>query len=101
VQIIDRQNPLQHRANKRSSCERAVSELFARADVKIRGSRPWDIRVHDERFFQRLLGQGTLGAHVGVRNGQPERLQPHTRQRKVDATGLDGMIGTWSGSNGI
>jgi len=51
------------------SYERAVNELLAGADVKINGSRAWDIQVHDERFFQRALSQGTLGAGESYMDG--------------------------------
>ena len=51
------------------SYERAVNELLAGSDVKINGSRAWDIRVHDERFFQRVLGQGTLGVGESYMDG--------------------------------
>ena len=54
---------------RRFSYERAVSELLAGADVKINGTRPWDIRVHDERFFQRVFAQGTLGAGESYMDG--------------------------------
>jgi cyclopropane-fatty-acyl-phospholipid synthase len=54
---------------RRFSYERAVHELLDGADIKINGSRPWDIRVHDERFFQRVLGQGTLGAGESYMEG--------------------------------
>jgi cyclopropane-fatty-acyl-phospholipid synthase len=37
-------------------------ELLARADVQVGGSRPWDLQVHDERLWTRLLRDGTLGA---------------------------------------
>jgi len=37
-------------------------DLLARADVQVGGSRPWDIQVHDERVWTRLLRDGTLGA---------------------------------------
>jgi cyclopropane-fatty-acyl-phospholipid synthase len=37
-------------------------DLLARADVQVGGSRPWDIQVHDERVWARLLRDGTLGA---------------------------------------
>jgi len=36
--------------------------------VKINGSRPWDIRVHDERFFQRVLGTDP-GSGRGLHDG--------------------------------
>jgi cyclopropane-fatty-acyl-phospholipid synthase len=51
------------------SYERAVNELLAGSDVKINGSRAWDIRVHDERFFHRVLGQGTLGVGESYMDG--------------------------------
>jgi cyclopropane-fatty-acyl-phospholipid synthase len=37
-------------------------DLLARADVQLGGSRPWDLQVHDERVWTRLLRDGTLGA---------------------------------------
>ncbi len=51
------------------SYRRAVEELLTGTDVRINGSRPWDIRVHDGRFFQRVLGQGTLGAGESYMDG--------------------------------
>jgi cyclopropane-fatty-acyl-phospholipid synthase len=43
------------------SLKRRVEELLALADVEIGGSRPWDIQVHDERLYARVMAQGTLG----------------------------------------
>jgi len=54
---------------RRGSYERALTEMLAAADVKLNGSRPWDIRVHDERMFQRLLGHGSLGAGESYMDG--------------------------------
>jgi|GEM_PF-2690213 hypothetical protein len=44
-----------------TSYEKSTSELFAFADVKIQGDRPWDLQVHDSRFYKRVLGQASLG----------------------------------------
>ncbi len=38
-----------------------IDALLAHADVRINGDRPWDIQVHDDRFFNRVLSQGSLG----------------------------------------
>jgi cyclopropane-fatty-acyl-phospholipid synthase len=38
-----------------------VEQLLLQADIRINGARPWDIRVHDDRFFARILAEGTLG----------------------------------------
>lgn len=39
-----------------------LSKLFARADVRFDGARPWDLRVHDDRLYRRLLTDWSLGA---------------------------------------
>lgn len=39
-----------------------LRELLARADVRIGGSRPWDMRIHRDRAFRRILAQWSLGA---------------------------------------
>jgi len=38
-----------------------LGELLAKADVTIGGDRPWDVIVHDERLYSRILREGTLG----------------------------------------
>src|SRR4249919_667361 len=38
-----------------------VEGFFTRADVRIDGTRPWDIRVHRDRFFRRVLAHADLG----------------------------------------
>jgi cyclopropane-fatty-acyl-phospholipid synthase len=40
---------------------RIVADLLGTVDVAIGGSRPWDLQVHDERFYRRVLGDGALG----------------------------------------
>ena len=37
-------------------------ELLAQADIIVGGTRPWDLQVHDDRVWARLLRDGTLGA---------------------------------------
>lgn len=44
-----------------ASARAFATELLERADVIIGGNRPWDIRVHDERLFDRVIRYGTLG----------------------------------------
>lgn len=38
-----------------------ASILLASAGIKINGTRSWDMKVHNERVFQMVLAQGTLG----------------------------------------
>ena len=38
-----------------------VEKILAMADVQINGKRPWDIQVHNDQFYDRILSQGSLG----------------------------------------
>ena len=50
-------------------CRRRVEALLAEADVRIDGSRPWDIQVHDPRFFRRVLAETSLGLGESYMDG--------------------------------
>ena len=52
-----------------SRFEQKGSQLFSLADIKINGDRPWDIQIHDEQFFQRVLSQGALGLGESYMDG--------------------------------
>ena len=46
-----------------------LEKLLAHADIRFDGGRPFDIRVHDERLFERVAGGGTLGAGEAYMEG--------------------------------
>ena len=46
-----------------------LERLLARADVAIDGDRPWDIRVHDDRFYSRVIRNGNLGLGEAYMDG--------------------------------
>ncbi len=46
----------------RSAAGRKFAEIFSKAGILVNGGRPWDLRVHDERFYNRVLSEGNLGA---------------------------------------
>jgi cyclopropane-fatty-acyl-phospholipid synthase len=41
--------------------ELVLRDLLASAGVGVNGANPWDIQVHDERFFERVLRDASLG----------------------------------------
>src|SRR3989344_2330266 len=43
------------------AARKACEGLLAKADIRINGDRPFDIQVHDERLYARVLAQGSLG----------------------------------------
>jgi len=40
---------------------RTVKKTFAQADIVFNGSRPWDLQVHNQKLYRRLLNHGSLG----------------------------------------
>jgi cyclopropane-fatty-acyl-phospholipid synthase len=46
-----------------------IETLLSRADVRIDGERPWDLTVHNDRFYARLLAQGPLGLGEAYMDG--------------------------------
>ena len=49
--------------------ERRISDLFEGADVQIGGSRPWDIKVNNDRFYRRVMADGSLGLGEAYMDG--------------------------------
>jgi cyclopropane-fatty-acyl-phospholipid synthase len=52
-----------------ASPKKIVEETLALADIKINGDRPWDIRVLDDRFYQRIFADGSLGVGESYMEG--------------------------------
>ena len=52
-----------------SAAARKVTELLAFAGINVNGNEPWDIQVHDERFFSRALGEGSIGVGESYMDG--------------------------------
>jgi cyclopropane-fatty-acyl-phospholipid synthase len=46
-----------------------VVGLLAKADVQVNGSRPWDMQVHDDALWQRIVAQGSLGLGEAYMDG--------------------------------
>jgi len=46
-----------------------VAKILRLADVQLNGSRPWDIQVHEEAFYPRVLAKGSLGLGESFMDG--------------------------------
>lgn len=49
--------------------ERAVAKLLSTAGVTLNGSAPYDPQIHHQRFYQRVLAQGSLGLGESYMDG--------------------------------
>lgn len=43
-----------------SRYRKALESLLEGTDIQINGLRPWDIAVHNEKFYSRVLADGSL-----------------------------------------
>jgi hypothetical protein len=70
-----------------SAAGRKVTELLEYAGIGVNGPEPWDIQIHDERFFDRALGEGSIGVGESYMDGWwdvPALDEFFTRFRRAD-----------------
>lgn len=48
---------------------RRIEGMLAAADIRLNGDRPWDVQVHDEGIFRRVVAEGMLGVGEGYMDG--------------------------------
>ena len=46
-----------------------IEKLASEADIKIDGDKPWDIRVHNEELYDRVIRHGSLGLGESYMDG--------------------------------
>jgi cyclopropane-fatty-acyl-phospholipid synthase len=46
-----------------------VNKILKNADIIVNGSRPWDIEVKDDSFYNKVFSQGSLGLGESYMNG--------------------------------
>lgn len=76
------------------AAERAIGALLERADVRIDGDRPWDIQVHDRRFFSEVLAGGSLALGESYMAGAWDCERLDELFARVLAARLDTAVGT-------
>ncbi|MBX0334097.1 cyclopropane fatty acyl phospholipid synthase [Pontibacter sp. HSC-14F20] len=52
-----------------NSLEQQVTDMLATAGIHVNGPNPWDIQVHDNCFYKRVLSQGSLGLGESYMDG--------------------------------
>ena len=71
-----------------------IEQLAGVADIKINGDRPWDIRVHDERTYQRIISHGSLGAGEAYMQGWWDCESLDEMFTRILATGINEAVET-------
>lgn len=55
--------------SKTEKYRRKVEGLLLNTDIRIGGDRPWDIQIHDDSVFERVMTQGSLGLGESYMDG--------------------------------
>lgn len=58
-----------NRPTPTSPAAKKLAEILAAADIRVNGNRTWDLQVHNERFFERVLAEGSLGVGESYMDG--------------------------------
>lgn len=51
------------------SAKKIANKYLVDAGIKINGKKPWDIKVHNDKAYERILSQGTLGVGESYMDG--------------------------------
>jgi cyclopropane-fatty-acyl-phospholipid synthase len=74
-----------------------VERLLSFADVKIGGDRPWDIQVHNEDLYARLMAEGSLGLGESYMDGWWDCKYLDEFFHRILRAKLDDKVNPWSG----
>jgi len=55
--------------NSDEKLQKTVQDIWGIADIKINRNRPWDIQVHNSKFYSRVLAKGSLGLGESYMDG--------------------------------
>jgi cyclopropane-fatty-acyl-phospholipid synthase len=78
-----------------TAAARKVAEVFSLAGIEIGGHRPWDLQVHDERFYPRLLAGGDLAAGETYVDGWWDAEALDELCTRVHHANLPTLVGGW------
>jgi len=81
----------------KSKIQKTVEQLLQSADVEINGSRPWDIQVHNDDFYARVMAQGSLGLGESYMESWWDCPQLDQFFFKILSADLDEQVKTFSG----
>lgn len=66
-----------------------VQELISETGITINGNKPYDIQVHNPRFYRRVLSQGSLGMGESYMEGWWDCEDLDTFFNKIFTKGIE------------
>ena len=80
----------------RDSFRQKIEFMLALADVEIGGYRPWDIDVHNDRFYASVLAKGSLGLGEAYMDGWWDCDKLDEFFYKILTAELDATVQPWT-----
>ncbi|MEO6308498.1 MAG: cyclopropane-fatty-acyl-phospholipid synthase, partial [Nitrospiraceae bacterium] len=71
------------------SHKQSIQQLLDKAQIKIDGTQPGDIQVHNEQLYSRVLAEGSLGLGESYMDGWWDSMQLDEFFAKVHTVQLD------------
>jgi cyclopropane-fatty-acyl-phospholipid synthase len=72
-----------------------VAKIFSLAGIEIGGRNPWDLQVYDERFYRRLLSDGSLASGESYMDGWWDAEALDELCTRVHGANLPDKVGKW------
>lgn len=69
-----------------------IRGIMALADIGLDGKRPWDMQIHDERLYRRVLSHGSLGLGEAYMDGWFDVAELDEFFTRILSAGLDSKI---------
>ena len=95
-QTADADISLQTERNDHPNPPATLSALAAEAGVQFNGGAPWDIQVHDERVYDRIFLEGSLGFGESYMDGLWDCDQLDVLFYRLLNAEIDEKIDKWS-----
>ena len=77
---------------KRGFYEQYITDLMAKADIRINGRRLWDMKVNDKAVYKHLFQRGSLGLGESYMQGLWDCLQLDEMIFRVLKAGLESQV---------
>ena len=85
-----RNKMLRTRTTGAPSSKSSIRTLLEEVGIQVNGPQPWDIQVHDDRFYRRVLRDGSLGLGESYVEGWWDAEAPDQLLHRILAGDLQG-----------
>lgn len=87
--------PTADKPKSRNGYREQIERLLEPSGVRLNGDRPFDIQVHDERLYSRVLAQGSLGFGEAYMDGWWDCEQIDEAICRIMRVGVDSAVRPW------